>query len=1032
VIFAFGQYELDEGRFELRRGSERVCVQPKVLKLLLHLVGSRDRSVSAGELLEALWPGETVSAASVKRAVRGARQALGDGGDSQSVIRTVRGHGYRFVPPVEVVSEPAGGQVDSAPITPPRAGDSGRPTPVEELFVGRDGVLSALRTALDELAAGRGGCVLLVGDPGIGKTRTLRELARHAAAADAHVWFGRCMEADGAPAFWPIVQILREAIADLGAEGLQALMGDGAEDIAEAIPELAKWLAGLSVAPPIGSVAARFRFFDSMARFVRRAGALRPTVLVLDDLQRADQPTLRLLAFVLKQLDRTRVLVAASVRPFAHREGGVPELLRELARESATRTLELAGFDRAELERYLELRTGSRPPAEVAAGLYEQTAGNPLFLEQLVHGLRAAGPGEVRWDCLAQAAATRGLRGAIERHLEATSAPCRALLRSAAVLGRDFSLGLLAPVAQQPMTAILAQLGEASANGLVQAPTDGVGAHRFTHALIRDALYDQLAPAERARLHGRAADALEAHGAATSSALLPELAEHLARAAPLHDRGRALQYAVRAGEAASGRLAYEEAALHYERALVLIELGAPDPRRRLGLLVARGEALARATLAQAAQPVLLEAAGLARELGANDTLVAVATLLARQPETGSVDAIQVGLLQEALATLSDNDRRRPALTALLAKSLSYSGERAHCAQLSLSALAQAREIDDPGLRAEALLACHEALAEPDYLEQRLSIGTELERLGHSHGDAGMLLRASSVRVWSSVERGDMAGADAAIETLEALAQRVREPFFRWQAIVFRAMRALLQGHVQSAEQLARAALELGSSVSAPAAYHVYCAQQHGILRYQGRIAEAESLVRDISARHPSLNGWRAVLAGIEAELGRRPNAQAVLAELMRDGVRTLRSEPFVLSALAPAAELCAVVGDPERARVLYDAILPYENQHGNVSFGIASYGPMARHLGQLAHLMGERERSEQHFALALASAERMQSPPILALCCAAYARSLLDDGRAGTRARELLDRGLALALGSQLHGIAILCRRIGDRAGLGE
>jgi hypothetical protein len=204
-----------------------------------------------------------------------------------------------------------------------------------------------------------------------------------------------------------------------------------------------------------------------------------------------------------------------------------------------------------------------------------------------------------------------------------------------------------------------------------------------------------------------------------------------------------------------------------------------------------------------------------------------------------------------------------------------------------------------------------------------------------------------------------------------------------------------------------------------------------VLRFEGKVAEAEALVRDISTRHPALNGWRAVLAGIEVELGRGEHARAVLVELLRDGVRTLRTEPFALSALAPAADLCAMVGDAEHARVLYDAILPYEHHHGNVSFGIATYGPMAKHLGQLAHRMGDRARAELHFERAIASAERMQSPPILALCCAAYAHALLADSRAVPRARELLGRGLGLAEASQLPGIARVCCRLGDGAGLG-
>lgn len=237
-LFAFQEFELDEARFELRRAGQRVPAQPKVLKLLLHLVVHRNRSVPARELLETLWPGESVGAASVKRAVQGARAALGESGRGASGIRSVRGYGYQFVLPVRELGLPAGPA--SVPTQAGRGADS---------FIGREGVLSVVDATLEEVLSGHGTSLLFVGEPGIGKTRTLRELARRASALGVLTYFGRCSEVDGAPALWPVIQILRRMMKYLGDAELCALLGAGAADIAQVIPEVGQRLGDLPKAP---------------------------------------------------------------------------------------------------------------------------------------------------------------------------------------------------------------------------------------------------------------------------------------------------------------------------------------------------------------------------------------------------------------------------------------------------------------------------------------------------------------------------------------------------------------------------------------------------------------------------------------------------------------------------------------------------------------------------------------------------------------------------------------------------------------
>lgn len=1011
-IFCFGEHELDEARFELRRRGQRVEVQPKVLRLLCLLVAERHRAISDAELLATLWPAETVSHASIKRAIMGARTVLGQRG--QDCIRTIRGHGYQFVLPVQEVERRTPSSRPETLRAEPFA-----PSSRDAIFVGREGVLAELDAGLASALAGRGRCVLLIGEPGIGKTRLLHELASRAIAHGANAWFGRCMEFDGAPAFWPLMQIVREAVRGRGHDELRAWLGPGAPELAEAFPELKQRLPDLPSAPALDSSPARFRLFDSMACFLARAAEQRPLVLLLDDLQRADQSSLRLLVFLTRQLQSERVLIVGTTRAADHRDHGVSELLAALARESATRSVELEGLCREDIARYLELRSGATAAPAVVARLHEQTAGNPLFLEELVRDLGSSGAHAVSAHPL-------GVSGAIERHLESLSVACRELLTVAAVLGRELSVGLLTQLAGDAPDAVMLGLSEAIAAGVVQPSATGAGQHRFTHALMRDVLYARIPPLERAQQHARVGLALEARGASRDDAQLAEIAEHFMHAAPSHDGGRALVYARRAAERAMQRLAYEEAATYLGRALEVLELGPPDTRQRMELLLDRGEALALGTEPDVARAVLLEAAALARELGANDVLARAASLLAGPRESGTVDAQRIGVLREALRALPESDSRTPGLQALLAKSLSYTSEHAERERIALSALSLTVKLSSPALRAEGLLACHQALTHPEHLGQRVFITDQLTQLAHLHGDARIMMFAATTRFQNCVERGDVADMDAAINTLEALGRQVRDPVVRWYATTFRSTRAMIAGQIDLAEQLAREALQHGKLVGEDLAFHQYCIQVIGLYRMQGRMAEAEGLARDVSLRYPALAGWRAVVACIDADVGRETLARETLAQLTDRDLSTLRRDPYLLSALCPIANLCSRVGNAAIARPLYEALLPYEHLHGNVSFGGATYGPISLALAQLAMCMSELHAAGLHCEHAIRAAQRMPSPFFLMQGLMTHAFVLKAGRNAETReqAADLARRAQVIADASGLFAVAARCESL--------
>ncbi len=195
---------------------------------------------------------------------------------------------------IEALEAPTERLADTVFVEPAQPPDSG--------FVGREREMGELNKALDEALSGQGRLVMLVGEPGIGKTRTAQELASRAEAQGAQVLWGRCYEGEGAPPYWPWVQTLRVWVERSNADTLQSQMRASAANIAEIVPELRDKLPDLNPPPALEPESARFRLFDSIATFFKNASRSNPIVLVLDDLHWADRSSLLLLEFVAQEI----------------------------------------------------------------------------------------------------------------------------------------------------------------------------------------------------------------------------------------------------------------------------------------------------------------------------------------------------------------------------------------------------------------------------------------------------------------------------------------------------------------------------------------------------------------------------------------------------------------------------------------------------------------------------------------------------------------------------------------------------------
>jgi len=1021
VIYAFGEFELDLRLFELRCDAEPVPVQPKVLDLLAYLLRNHQRVVSKQELLEKVWPNEVVSETALTHAVMEARRAVRDDGSRQHLIQTVRRRGYRFIGAVEERADPTAARSG-------KAGGTRRPSQsaVErELFVGRERALGRLREDLWEAFGERSRVVLLVGEPGIGKTRTAEELAAEARSSGAETLVGRCVEGEGAPAYWPWVQIVRRFLAGRTRGALEPLLGTRAAVIAQAIPEVAEKLGDIEPPPELEPAQARFRLFDSLTAFLKNAARERPLVLVLDDLNRADRSSLLLLQFLARELRDSRILIVGTYRDTElARDPALARVLGEIVREDPSRSLQLDGLERSEVASFLEQATGRPAPQSLVTSLWEQTGGNPFFLRQVVHLLEDEGrleqpDEESSWEV----PLSQGVREAIRRHLDVLSDACRAALSVAAVVGREFPLAALTAASDTPSEELLERLGEAVRARVVSEVAEGVGHFRFSHSLIRETLYGELPAAERVQLHRRVGEALAVIYGASPEPHLAELAHHFVQAAPGGGASLAIEYSVRAAQRATAQLAYEAAVAHYERALGALPFAPPDERRRCELLIALGAAHWRAAEGERARERYLSAAEVARALGEPELLARATLGFGVWDQDDIVDEVLVRLLAESLELLDDEDSAlRARVMGRLARELRFTAPWQRLESLSHGGVDMARRVRDSAALAESLVARHWALWGPENTEDRFAAAVEIVQLAEEIDDPVLALQGRQFRLADLLELGDIPAVDAEIDAIAWLSDELQRPQHQWFALVFRTMRAHMNGHFEEGEQLASRAHAIGERVHRETAVGWYGVQTAALQRAQGRLEEAAAALQIFRKQFPWVPTWRCELCLTLALLGREAQARAEFDQLASRDFRDLRPDLTWLVSIAFLAEACSLLGDAPRAEALYELMLPHAARTVSVSPGVACYGSAARYLGLLATTLERWDDASAQFEAAFAANSSMGARPYVAATQLDWARMLAARGHRGDREVAIEHVSQALATASEL-GMAPLVAR---------
>lgn len=433
-------------------------------------------------------------------------------------------------------------------------------------LAGRAQEMALMRAALEAACAGTGSVVLVAGEPGIGKTRLAEEVVAEARSRGALVLWGRCYEGEGAPAFWPWIQILRAVLSAAPDEAAHAALSPYTPIIAQLVPEAVALPPDLSQPPLLEPAAARFRLFDAISGVVlalARGAGDRPLLLVLDDLHWADRASLALLSFVAQGVRDAPLLVVGTYRDVeVGRAHPLSAVISEIGRVRGTRRIALRGLDTAGVAELIDDTTGDAPSATTVAGVLEQTEGNPFFIGELIRAPDVD-------SGLVSGAVPPSVQAMIERRVDGLSAACREALEAAAVVGREFSLTIVSRITGHSAELLMDTLEQAEPVHLLTT-SDRPGRYRFVHALVREAMVDGLSTARRTRIHRRAGEAIEAQYGRDLAPHLSELAHHYFQALPAAAAGAAL-YARMAGDQAFAAHAHEEAVRLYDVALQALD-----------------------------------------------------------------------------------------------------------------------------------------------------------------------------------------------------------------------------------------------------------------------------------------------------------------------------------------------------------------------------------------------------------------------------------------------------------------------------
>ncbi len=886
-------------------------------------------------------------------------------------------------------------------------------------LIGRTAELEMLRQRWNQICDGEMRCVMLIGEPGIGKSRTLRAF-RDSIGADAHqVISFHCSAYYCDSPFWPVLQQLQRAFGldqkvfsasdiDRLESGLQEL-GIDAADAALVLTTL----FGMPTAgryPTVDASAPSFkrRTLNVLVGMMEQMTRRQPVLLVVEDAHWIDPSTQELVRLTLERLVSARLLVLLTARPEFKPGWNYPHLL-QINLDRLSRRDRVAMIER--------LTAGKQLPSFVVDQIVAKTDGIPLFVEELT---KTVLQGELLHDVggryelkeTPQAMAIPDtLQGSLLSRLDRLEPEVKETAQIAATIGRQFDRKLLALIATKPASELQATLDRlAAAEIILPAPGSAPeqSAYLFRHGLIQEIAYQSLLLSRRRQYHRLIAESLERY--------YPEIVERqpelIAQNFAASERpDRAIGYWQRAGERALASAAFEEAIADVQRGLGLVEkLSCLDHERAiqtLPLLLIRGKSEHRSGSRQAIR-TFREAARIARTEKLPSFLAEAATGFGTAEVFSGSGEESVGLFEEALAVAPTGETiERCRLLGGLAQALNMTGATERAGDVARRAVVLARRLNDgPGLlgalMSQLMYVGAQPMREAEFPVRR-HVLDELRQVADRLGDGESIKHVCIRSLTAYLEIGDFDRFEKGLERYQQIAAAEHDFIDKWFVAGSQAMHAILAGDFALAERRAEEALKVEESADAQTAAGVYGMQMFTIRREQGRLAEIAPLLKQFVDENPEDAAWRPGLMLIASDLGFEAQAQRNL-ERMAESDFSVPMDGKRLVTLTYLAEVAARVRESEYAERIYMTLLPFRDQVATVPVFTLCYGAVARYLGLLASALGDWSAAEEHFEYAVAMNERIRGWPWLAHSRHEFAVMLSTRSRKGdkTRAADLL------------------------------
>ena len=874
--------------------------------------------------------------------------------------------------------------------------------PHRGVFISRRLELSVLCRALEEAQRCHGQIVLVGGEAGIGKTRLAQEFATIAAAGSVSVLWGRCVQGETSPPYWPWVQIVDSFAERCSASTLRRVLGATAGRLSLIVPHIGE---RLRVPDAAGTETNRFQLFNAVHTFLQRASREAPLLLILEDLHWADQSSLLLLELVAQELSGYRVLIVATYRDGEVRPP-LGQTFGELARVGVTRVV-LGGLSEEDTGQLMAGLSGQPPPHQMVELVHARSGGNPFFVSEIA-----------RLPSADAHAVPENVRAAISQRLGQLSQLANQIVVVASVIGREFQFRVVAAVLSEARKESLLRARDEALLAALIEPLQrwGDDSYQFKHELIRDALYDSTAPGRRARWHAAILHTLERlHGPSIDDSAA-DLAVHAARAELLVGSAVLVKYSTMAGEQKIAAHAFEDALPHFERAwrarnplpldaeaaAILFGLGCAQAttalrsnrqegwanlRRAIGYYLQSGD-IGRAVAAATHPSIVPE--------GATDVSEVVEPILGDVPR----GSIEEGWLRARLGAAvyfetGDYQRARMSFDRALEIAAAHREEA-----LELRALAYETSVDHFDLRWLDVFAKSRRVLK---LARRVD---DLRSETYARYRAAYLLACT----------GRAAEAEVEVEAHLAAAERLRDRGLLADALYVASMLAQLIGDWKAARTHSDRGLAL-------APHQLTLLHGRGLLEFETGNEEAgHEYLRRLQAadRHAGpypLVG--AITATLLAQCARLTNdaadAEAALAVAQRVLARP-SSIPNVVFNARIARGLLSIdetrMTDPE-------VDLEFLERFESVS-PIQLCLATSRVLGLLAQATGQRRRAIAHFEAGLVFCRRSGYRPELAWTCHDYARALLDsgDGPDRLKAAALLDEAEQIVLALEMRPLA--------------